>query len=174
MKIRLLAATAPLALVLAACGGSGAASSGDDGIASAGGGSAATPGASASATLDPQEAGLKFAQCMREHGVDMPDPSADGGVRIQVPKGMDKGKVDAAMKECQPIMEKSGIGARAKDPEVIDRLVKFARCMREHGVDVPDPVDGLIEIKHEKADESKIKEAQEACSKLAPRPGGGK
>ena len=36
---------------------------------------------------DLQDGALKFAQCMREHGVDMPDPqfSEDGAMTVSVP-----------------------------------------------------------------------------------------
>ncbi|GLX00596.1 hypothetical protein [Microtetraspora sp. NBRC 16547] len=171
MKIRLLAAAAPLALALAACG---TASSGDDGIASASGGtSRPDSSASPSATLDPHEAPLKFAQCMREHGVDMPDPDTDGRIRVAMPKGMDKSKADAAMKACQPIMEQAvGDKAKMNDPEIRDRMVKFAQCMREHGVDMPDPSDGPIKLQVPEGGEQKLKEAQEACKEFAPNMGG--
>src|SRR3954453_6899916 len=88
-----------LLLVLTAAGcakGTG----GDDGVASAGGG---TPAASASASSGPrnpqadQEQFLKFAQCMRDHGVPMEDPQFDGGgISLMIPEGTDKAKVDAA------------------------------------------------------------------------------
>ncbi|MCC5576500.1 hypothetical protein IMZ11_12745 [Microtetraspora sp. AC03309] len=166
MNIRLLAAVAPMALALAACG---TAAEGD-GIASAAGGtSAAKPSASASASLDPREAQLKFAQCMREHGVDMADPT-DGKIRVQIPKGMDKGKADSAMKECQPIMEQAvGDKVRADDPEMRDRMVKLAQCMREHGIDMPDPTDGRLEMKIPEGGEQKLKEAEEACKEFSPK-----
>jgi hypothetical protein len=33
------------------------------------------------------------------------------------------------------------------DPEILDRMVEFAGCMREHGIDMPDPqADGGIMI----------------------------
>ncbi|MEV0973847.1 hypothetical protein [Microtetraspora glauca] len=167
MNIRLLAVTAPLALALAACG---TASKGD-GIASAGGASAdPTASASASASLDPHDAQLKFAQCMREHGIDMPDPGTDGRIRVQIPKGMDKGKADSAMKECQPIMEKAvGDKVRADDPEMRDRMLKLAQCMREHGIDMPDPTDGRVQMKIPEGGEQKLKAAEEACKEFAPK-----
>jgi len=90
---------AALALSLAACASAGAASS--TGVltlatptpaASAASGSAgATDGAGASSKPDPadfQEALLAYAQCMRDHGVDMPDPDADsGGIKVEARPG---------------------------------------------------------------------------------------
>src|SRR5690242_12273015 len=95
--------TLGLALALAGCGAAPA----DDGIASAGGatsGGGATAGPSASAPVDRQEAQLKFAQCMREHGVDMPDPGPDGRVRIIGKKG-DEASMQKAMQACQHFMK---------------------------------------------------------------------
>ena len=36
------------------------------------------------APKDPQDAALAFAKCMREHGIDMPDPNGDGGIVFKV------------------------------------------------------------------------------------------
>jgi hypothetical protein len=50
---------------------------------------------------------LKFAQCMREKGVDMPDPQVDDKGRISIQIGSEAGsatdgkKVQAAQKDCQ-------------------------------------------------------------------------
>src|SRR5262245_15697567 len=80
-----LLAVIPLALVLVlgACGGSG---SGGSGVASLddGTGNQATSSDSGDDEVTPEEAEeafTKYAECMREHGVDMPDPevAGDGG-----------------------------------------------------------------------------------------------
>ncbi|MFG1690303.1 hypothetical protein ACGFNP_59855 [Nonomuraea sp. NPDC049269] len=167
MRVRLLPAVPLLVLALAACGQSKAA---DDGIASAGKGTA-TPTASRSVSeTDRQAAQLKFAQCMREHGVNMPDPGADGSVMLRQKKGEDPSKMKKAMEACQPLM-KDVIGDKVNqpmDPKQRDQMVKFARCMREHGVDMPDPgAKGEIKIKM-RGGEKKLQEAQEACKSLAP------
>ncbi|MEV7013000.1 hypothetical protein [Streptosporangium sp. NPDC051022] len=180
MNLRPLLAAAPLVLVLAGCGsGAGAAgAAGTDGIASANDGTAkptAPASASPSASTDPQDARLKFAQCMREHGVDMPDPGSDGRVRIQIPKNLDRAKADTAMRDCEHFM-KAAIGDRPNpmnDPKTRDQMLKYAGCMREHGVDMPDPgSDGNLRIKIPKGGEQKLKEAEEACEEF--RPGAGK
>jgi hypothetical protein len=59
---------------------------------------------------------LKYAQCMRSHGIsDFPDPSADGGLRIQSVPGSDLDpnnpqykKADAACKKYLPNQGKGG------------------------------------------------------------------
>ncbi|MEN3536837.1 hypothetical protein AAH991_17115 [Microbispora sp. ZYX-F-249] len=155
-----------LALALAACGAAPA----DDGIASAGGAaSTATAKPSAPGPADRQEAQLKFAQCMREHGVDMPDPDPDGRVRIIGKKG-DEAKTQKAMQACEHFM-KDAVGDKlgGDDPEMRDRMVKFAQCMREHGIDMPDPAPGQgIQVKMKPGQQKAMDEAQKACEEFAP------
>jgi hypothetical protein len=99
---------------------------------------------------DPEEAFLDFARCMREHGIDMPDPQTAGGGDVvfkaapaaaaQRLEGTPE-QFEAADKECRPLL---GDAAPAKlspeqQQEMQDSMVAFARCMRENGVDMPDP-----------------------------------
>jgi len=52
-----------------------------------------------------REAALKFTRCMREHGVDMPDPQPGqgGGMMFRGPGGGpgDQAKMESAQKGCQ-------------------------------------------------------------------------
>ncbi|MGH3392105.1 MAG: hypothetical protein ACRDOO_24795 [Actinomadura sp.] len=140
-----------------------------DGVASAGGG-AGGASASPSQSLDPEEARLKFAQCMRENGVDMPDPDGSGRVAIKGRPG-DQGKLQDAMKKCEHFMQ-GAIAKRLEDPKVRDQMLKFARCMREHGIDMPDPRPGEgVQLRVQNGDRAKVEAAQKACGEL--RPGGG-
>jgi hypothetical protein len=106
-----------------------------------------------------QDAVLEFAECMRDHGVDMPDPefTEDGGVMIsagavastdgdgggQVPSDADMAEMDEANEACEPIMEEARGSMPEPDPEQMaemqDQALEFAECMREHGIDFPDP-----------------------------------
>ncbi|MFI6594880.1 hypothetical protein ACIBHX_01455 [Nonomuraea sp. NPDC050536] len=155
MRLRLMPAVAALAFALAACG-SQAAGNG-------------RPTASASADAR-EAAGLKFAQCMREHGVDMQDPKPGEGIRILSRKG-DEQKVQKAQEACKQYM-KDAVGEKGKgiDPKQQDKMMKFARCMREHGIDMPDPsADGRVEINIPPGTpESKVKQVQQACKEFAP------
>ncbi|GAA3446674.1 hypothetical protein [Planomonospora venezuelensis] len=170
MNVRLLPAAALLALALTACSGS---EPGGDGVASAAGGTAKpTASASSSAPADPQEAQLKFAQCMREHGVDMEDPDGSGRVRIKAGPG-DQAETEKAMKECQPLMENAVKDRGPQSPQDRDRMLKYAQCMREHGVDMPDPgPDGRMQLRLTPGNEQKLEEAEEACREFAPGAGG--
>jgi hypothetical protein len=91
-----------------------------------------------------QDAALEYAQCMREHGVDMPDPEfEDGGMTMMLPDGADRDEVEAAEEECHPIMDEVAPDADEIDPEqqaeMQDQLLEVAECMREKGHDMPDP-----------------------------------
>jgi hypothetical protein len=120
----------------------------DPDVATVGGTAAAGPGTTVPAK-DPREAALDFARCMREHGVDMPDPEVgeDGGIGISI--GADAGSADApameaAQEACQPALDAAlQQDSRKPDPAEEARLrenaLKFAQCMRDHGVDLPDP-----------------------------------
>ncbi|MFE3447813.1 hypothetical protein ACFXJ8_02670 [Nonomuraea sp. NPDC059194] len=163
MRTRLFVAALPL-LLAAACGSAPSTAQ----VASAGEGGTASAQPSASATLSRDEAQLKFAQCMRENGVDMPDPDANGGIRIQGKKG-EQDKTEAAMKACKQYLDQAAGERKAMDPERRDQLVKFAQCMREHGVQMEDPgADGMIKMLGNQGDEQTMKAAQEACKEFAP------
>jgi hypothetical protein len=170
-----LAVIPVLLLALTACG------SGDDAtadVASASGGGKASPSASASAGSD-EDQGLKFAQCMRENGIQMEDPDPAGRVRIKADKA-DEAKLDKAFKACEKYSPKAGgKGAREMSKEDQEKLLAFARCMREHGIDMADPDFSGGGVKQRvrgkgRPDDPKFKDAENACQdKLPTRPGGG-
>ncbi|SEG53016.1 hypothetical protein SAMN05444920_1038 [Nonomuraea solani] len=171
---RTLALTALLAALATGCGSQQAAT----GVASVTAVSAKpSPSASPTGTADPQEQGRKFAQCMREHGIPMEDPDPDGGGGFQaMGQDIDKKKVDAALDACRAV-------APFKDratlkPEDVDRLREFAQCMRDNGVDMPDPdPDGGFSAgagRNFKRDDPQFKKAFEVCGKKFPRMGAAK
>jgi hypothetical protein len=150
--------------------------------------SSAAPDAQPTPPTDPQEAMLAYVECMRDHGVDMPDPefSADGGVTMRATGGADDdgpvlsgGPGDPTWQEAQDACGSLLAGTvRDLDPaqqaEVQARALEFAECMREHGVDMPDPqfdANGGIGIMIGGPDSAPIdaevmQEAQEACGGL--------
>src|SRR5689334_22503309 len=97
----------------------------------AGTASAATPTTSPTTSPKPPDP-QALLQCLRDHGVDVPAPPADGGpIVIEVDSG-DAAKLDA-LKACGPDVPAPGTPGTAKavDP---DELKPFAQCMREHGL----------------------------------------
>ncbi len=143
-----VAAVATVLLVAAACG-----SRGSEGVASGdqSQGTASKAGQKdGQRAKDPEKATLDFARCMRAHGVDMPDPkSGEGGVmRFGDPSDggelPDQSKFAEADKACRHLMGDSGPPEMSPEDlkEAQDAMLAFARCMRDNGVDVPDPQPG--------------------------------
>lgn len=64
-------------------------------------------------------------------------------------------------------------GAPKDDEPDIDQLRAYAKCMRDHGVDVkdPDPSGGGIGISVDGADKEKVDKANEACRQHLPNGG---
>ncbi|HSR27396.1 MAG TPA: hypothetical protein VLR51_02985, partial [Actinomycetes bacterium] len=147
-RVTLLGLGLALALALAACG---TPADGDQVASLSGGDATTTTKGTGGDGKDPQQQAIDFARCMREHGVDMPDPEVDdqGRVRIRVGAGgngrrPDPKKLEEAQKACGGLMG-GGDGPGQIDPATRDAMVNFARCMREHGIDMPDPTgDGLL------------------------------
>ncbi|MDQ4132540.1 MAG: hypothetical protein M3179_04880 [Actinomycetota bacterium] len=180
----LLPAVVALTLLAAACGGG---SGRGDEVATAGGGSdERAAGADDKSKKDPQQAALEFARCMREHGVEMPDPEVDDKGRMVIRRERPSGPSQAteidgeAHEACRHLLDgMAGPGDGKIDPEEQDRALKFARCMREHGVDIPDPNfdDGgaTFQIRGEGFDPESptVKAAEEACKEFFGPPGGG-
>jgi hypothetical protein len=159
-----LALALAVSLGAAGCGSSPTA---DAQVASANGTDGVNTDAPDEATQkeDREKAGLEFAKCMREHGVDMPDPQTgpDGGGFIMVgPSDVSAAGGDAtagpttgglgidgeglpeefkaADEACRHILDDLiQDGGPPMDAEAQDRALEFAKCMREHGVDMPDP-----------------------------------
>jgi hypothetical protein len=174
---RLLAATA-LALLLALSAGCGHASDDDSALPDAAGASsdaAGNDGADEEADLDPEDAMLKYAQCMREHGVDMPDPEPGGGIRISG-EGLSRDQMEAAESACQKWMDMAEPedGGHEMSEEEKQSFLDMAACMRERGYDFPDPVfdGGRVTQKIEKGkgdtqpgpDDPSFKKDMEECS----------
>ena len=95
---------------------------------------------------------LDFTQCMREQGVDIGDPTMDANGNLQMPPiefetsseddietGM--AEMDAVFAECDQHLEGAVMGS--PDPganvEFEDAFVEYAGCIRDQGIDMPDP-----------------------------------
>jgi hypothetical protein len=136
-----------LSLTLAACGGGGS----GDGVATLGDGDEAAATASASPSVDPEDALAEFAECMRDNGIeDFPDPTIDenGGIQIGIggeggpPSEEDRQALTDAMEACQDLLPRGeGPGQISEEDRAAfqDALLEYAQCMRDHGIDMPDP-----------------------------------
>jgi hypothetical protein len=110
-------------------------------VAACGGADQATATTRAGASSDLTQAALAFVRCMRQHGINMPDPKPDGRIDLRIGDDRDGPRVRAAQQACR----KSLPGGQARKPTAQDQQqalaqgLAFARCMRQHGINLPDP-----------------------------------
>jgi hypothetical protein len=123
-----LAAMALTGLLVTACGG------GSSPAASATGGSASASGGSTRV-----QAALAYARCMRSHGVpDFPDPDSNGN--FHVGNNSVSSQETAANQVCNHLLNVGTQLNAAQTQHTLSQLVKYAQCMRAHGVpNFPDP-----------------------------------
>lgn len=143
--VRRLVLVAAFATLAAACGGGAS----TEGVASL------STSATSTAPLDDgveqsrEEALLAFAECMRDNGVDIEDPTvdADGNLRL-TPPGGEPGRIAPgdddfreAREACGELLDGAALafGGDFDRTELEDTLVAFAECMRDNGYDMPDP-----------------------------------
>jgi hypothetical protein len=91
--------------------------------------------------LTKQEKAVKFADCMRANGVPHfpdPDPNGDFNFGVDVTREVWLKAVDA----CKALKPPGALSSR-RTPEQQSAGLRFAQCVRDHGVkDFPDPVNG--------------------------------
>jgi hypothetical protein len=152
-SVPLAASCALASLVLVACGGSGS-----------------NANANAGSSQDNEQQVVKFARCMREHGVEVQTPTGSGGpIRV---KGANGQTMEAAQKACQRYQPKGGKEnlSPAQRAEREDQINKFAKCMREHGVQVETSGSGGlgIRLKDVNPESPGFRAAQKACEGFLP------
>jgi hypothetical protein len=162
LRRRLLRTAACLAGLLAAAAIVAACSQGSPGpgvanVASSASG-ASSPGGSASP--DP----LAFARCMRAHGVtDYPD----SGVLLGASPGTDldynNPTYRAARQACQSLRPVASLNP-AQQAQANANQLKFAHCMRQHGITkYPDPDRDRVDLRGIDLNSPQFKAAQQAC-----------
>ncbi|MDR3083353.1 MAG: hypothetical protein LBV60_20950, partial [Streptomyces sp.] len=113
---------------------------------------------------DKREAGVKFARCMRENGVDMEDPQPGKPMRVMGDGSTDLNK---AMQACRKYMPQGGPGSPGSDPKAQEQMRKYAQCMRKNGVEnFPDPGDGAMRLDKSITGDADFKKADTACQDL--------
>jgi hypothetical protein len=89
-------------------------------------------------------------QCLRDEGINVPEPTitGDGNVRFSPPADFGAGDLadlQAAGVVCEEFLEGLDIGFENIDTTTIgDNLLVFAACMRENGFDIRDPDFSLL------------------------------
>ena len=133
-----------IALVGAGCGSNAATGSASSASsASNPGGSANSASASTThtQTLTKREKAVKFAECVRAHGVPhFPDPDATGNFNFGV--DVSAATFTAAVNACKALQPPGTLSGHRSASQQSTAL-RFAACVRAHGVpDFPDPVNG--------------------------------
>ena len=172
---------AALGLGLMACGSSSSSTS------------SAASGSGASSSNARFQARVNLAKCFRAHGINVPDPSSgggppEGGGLFRVLQNYPQAQVQAARQACQQYFAQAFPQANlspAQRAQLQQQLVKFAQCMRSHGINVPDPTfnaNGAFGFRQAfrsiDRNSPAFKSALTACQSLRPRfgrggPGGG-
>lgn len=155
---------------------------------------AAGAGASSSPTPDAYQQARKFSQCMRDHGVNVPDPQTvnGGGVAVKVTPGPNDAAINPdsqqfkdAQNACKQYLPNGGNLSPEQQAQQQQNALKFAQCMRAHGVDIPDPKPGTGGVVIQgngsdngggpviNPDDPKFQAAQKACQSLLGDPSKG-
>lgn len=115
--------------------------------------------------------------CARTHGdPTLPDPTIDSNGQATFPPGTEKPSA-ATMAACQSIYNRLPASVRGGGAPDIPMEIKFAQCMRQHGLsDWPDPqADGSFRLPSDLQSTSKsgpvwtrIKAGWDACAQFNP------
>lgn len=145
---------------LTGCGDSG---SSKDGIATGGGKDAAAAPSASAGTIDPAQ----WTKCLRDNGIDVKDPQPGTGPDLPA----DSPALTAAMNKCKQYetVQSGSTGAKPNDPKQDEQRLKFAKCMREQGIDWPDPVPGQGMVVPPQTPE--LIAADQKCMKQVPMDG---
>ncbi len=133
-----------VAMFFAACGGASG-----PGVASLGSSATSTTSPAAGTSNRINETNyldaVKFAQCMRTHGVpNMPDPNSEGVFALPAGKNggglLESAQYVKANKACHHLLPNGGEPSAAGEQALIAQALKYVQCMRTHGVpSMPDP-----------------------------------
>ena len=95
-----------------------------------------------------EEGVLDFAQCMREEGINFPDPTfdIDGNPQFDNLEIENEEEFESAFENCEDTLRNALPEQFDLDPEVeaalVDASLEFSQCMRDQGIDFPDPKPG--------------------------------
>ncbi len=116
------------------------------GLTACGSSSSSTTNAAATSSARYQ-ARLNLAKCFRAHGLNVPDPSSNGGPAggggiFRTLRQYSQAQVQSASQACRQYFAQAFPNANLSPQQraqAQQQLVKFAQCMRSHGVNIPDP-----------------------------------
>jgi hypothetical protein len=121
-----------------------------------------------------QKAALQHAKCMRDNGVDFPDPTFDQGrTSSRMPEGGNRQTIHRAEEKCRHFIDDAmpEITPEERD-QVAKQALAHARCMRAQGIDMSDPVvdsKGRVRMRvtasGDKPSGPRLDRAEEKCQK---------
>ena len=142
------------------------------------GGGSSPPTRPAAAATDPAREVIAFAACMRSRGLSSyPDPKVSesaGHTSVTIsPGGLDPNSpaFKSASRTCGHLLPNGGSPAGGNSPQQLAQVVKFAACMRSHGVpNFPDPDrDGAITLPSGIDQQApQFQRATKACANVEP------
>ena len=130
------------------------------------------------ASQENEEKLVSFARCMREHGISA--STSPGAIKFNSANPQAIEAAQTACKRYQPSARKENVSP-AERAAAEDAALKFARCMRSHGINIPNPTvsgNGGIGIRVQGGPSSPnpssatFQAAQNACKGLLPKPPG--
>ena len=128
--------------------------------------------AGADPAADLRGAALQFSSCMCERGYDIPDPTFDdrGFPAFAEPGLRGNPQYEQARAECRKALDTAALAAGAPTKEEMqEQLLGFARCMRERGVNMPDPpAEGGLRLDGQLLSSPAWRPAAEACKSHLP------
>jgi hypothetical protein len=164
-------------IAAAGCGGAGSSHTANT-VARAGGsqnGLSTTAPASDEATLV-----ARAAACLRQHGANVPDPTIGPNGTLQYDQTAVSAIPSQALQSATQACSSEIAAAQAAiptSPNLLADRVKFAQCMRHHGITVfpdPDPTTGQFPLQNRAviASTPGFQAAQQACQSLLPNGNG--
>jgi hypothetical protein len=145
-------------------------SDGGAGVASVNG-SAAPSRSGAGQRLSGKERQFRYAQCMRDHGVQMSDPQIQGDdVTFEIEDEPDQATMRKANQACNQL-KNGGDGGGPPPADKMEAARQMAKCMRDHGVErFPDPdANGDSRLTESITDDPRFRQAKKTCDALAAR-----
>ncbi len=169
-SLRLAACLA--AVTVAGCGGGDG--RGDEGLRTSARGADGVRARGGQALVDAQ---ARMARCMRRQGVDFPDPRPGRGFELDPgDTGVDVRRLRAAERRCarfaRAVAEAAPRQSEQEQQRDRDMTLRYARCMRSRGADVPDPrVSGegggtAVEVPADAKSDPRFRRASAACEDI--------
>jgi hypothetical protein len=109
---------------------------------------------------------LDYAQCLRDHGVNVEDPAPGEGIQLKLEGG--RHQADAALEACKDLAPPPPPGGDVDEGEERQDMLDYAQCMRDNGVEHfadPKPGEG-IDIGPSVVEDPDYETAKQACGEI--------